>query len=147
MLHNDIAIRFLTNSLKSSTETLSCSKVVGCLERMREVVIRLKMITWGLYGLSQVPAGMLLANHNAMLGPYFGDLGGTNWPHIPLHKKPTKLEEDFHHLLTNITYVMSNKTLENVSLLDIPTFGSTVTKEKNLGLAPVLGSGGMNKKP
>ena len=40
------AIKFLTNSFKSSTETLSCPKVVGCLERMREVVIRLKMITW-----------------------------------------------------------------------------------------------------
>ena len=91
------------------------------------------MIQWGLYGLGQVPAGLFLANHNFMLGPYFGDLGGTNWPHIPLHIKPTKLEEDFHQLLTNITYFMSNGTLKNVSLLDLPAFGSTIgTLRKNL---------------
>ena len=127
------AMKFITDAFVPSSEILSCFKIDGCLERTREVVIRLKMIQWGLYGLGQVPAGLLLANHNVMLGPYFGDLGGTNWPHIPLHKKPTKLEEDFHQLLTNITYVMSNGTLENVSLLDLPAFGSTIgTLRKNL---------------
>ena len=126
-------MKFITDAYVSSSETLSCFKIDGCLEKIREVVIRLKMIQWGLYGLGQVPAGLLVATHNVMLGPYFGDLGGANWPHIPLYKKPTKLEEDFNQLLTNITYVMSSGTLKNVSLLDLPAFGSTIgTLRKSL---------------
>ena len=95
--------------------------------------MRLKMIQWGLYGLDEVSTGLFVANHFTMLGTYFGDLGGTNWPHVPLHKKPTTLEKDFNQLLTDITFVMSNKTLNNVSILDLPAFGSSVgTLRKDL---------------
>ena len=120
------ALTFIKNVSLSSTQTGSCFEIEGCLEITREVIVRLKMIQWGLYGLGQTSAGLYLANHNTMMGPYFGDIGGTNWPHIPLHKKPTALEEDFNQLLTNITFVMSNETLENISILDLPAFGSTI---------------------
>ena len=78
-------------------------------------------------------AGLFLAKHYAMLGPYFGDLDIQNWPHVPLHKEPTSLEEDFHKLLTNFTFLLSNGSVENISLLDLPAFGSTiVTLRKDL---------------
>ena len=70
------AIKFITDAFVPTSKISTCFKIDGCLERIREVVIRLKMIQWGLYGLGQVPAGLFLANHNFMLGPYFGDLGG-----------------------------------------------------------------------
>ena len=104
-----------------------------CLEVTREVVIRLKMIEWGLFGLGSASAGLYVAEYFLKLGPYFGDLGGSNWPHIPFHRKQTSLEEEFNRLLTNITFVISEGTLRNVSLLDLPAFGSTVaTLRKDL---------------
>ena len=91
------------------------------------------MIEWGLFGLGSASAGLYVAEYFLKLGPYFGDLGGSNWPHIPFHRKQTSLEEDFNGLLTNITFVISEGTLRNVSLLDLPAFGSTVaTLRKDL---------------
>ena len=78
-------------------------------------------------------AGLFLANHYTMVGPYFGDVDMQNWPHVPLHKEPTALEEDLHQLLTNFTFFLSNGTLRNISLLDLPAFGSTIpTLRKDL---------------
>ena len=126
-------IHFIRNEFMPLTQTLSCFEIEGCLETKMEVVMRLKMIQWGLYGLDEVSTGLFVANHFTMLGPYFGDLGGTNWPHVPLHKEPTTLEKDFNQLLTDITFVMSNETLNNVSILDLPAFGSSVgTLRKDL---------------
>ena len=86
-----------------------------------------------MYGLGAAGSGVYLANHHSKLGPYFGDIDGNEWPHTPLHKEPTSLEEDFNQLLTNITFVMSNGTLENISILDLPAFGSTIgTLKKGL---------------
>ena len=65
-----------------------------------------------------------------MLGPYFGDIDGNEWPHIPLHKDPSSLAEDFNQMLTNLTFEMSNGILANVSLLDLPAFGSTIATLK-----------------
>ena len=91
------------------------------------------MIEWGLFGLGSASAGLYVAEYFLKLGPYFGDLGGSNWPHIPFHRKQTSLEEEFNGLLTNITFVISEGTLRNVSLLDLPAFGSTVaTLRKDL---------------
>ena len=81
----------------------------NCLEGTREVVIRLKMMQWGIFGLGGAAGGLILAHHYANLGPYFGGTKENIWPHIPLHKEPTSLEESFNQLLANITYVMSNK--------------------------------------
>ena len=51
-------------------------------------------------------------------------------PGIPLHKEPNQLENDFNQLLMDITFLMSNGALKNVSLLDLPAFGSTITTLK-----------------
>ena len=96
------------------------------LEDIREVVIRLKMIEWGIHGLGGASAGLFLAYHHLKLGPYFGDVDGNEWPYIPLHKEPTNLEYNFNQLLSNITFAMSNETLNNISILDLPAFGSTI---------------------
>ena len=104
-----------------------------CLEVTREVVIRLKMIEWGLFGLGSASTGLYVAEYFLKLGPYFGDLGGSNWPHIPFNMKQTSLEEEFNELLTNMAFVISEGTLRNVSLLDLPAFGSSVaTLRKDL---------------
>ena len=109
-----------------NTHFTECDKQENCTRDTREVVVRLKMIEWGIFGLGTASAGSFLAYHHQMLGPYFGDIDGNEWPRIPLHKEPTKLEKDFNQLLTNITFAMSNKSLRNISLLDLPGFGATI---------------------
>ena len=118
-------LNFIENESLTVSHSQPCFER-NCLEAIREVVIRLKMIEWGIFGLGSASAGLYISEYFIALGSYFGDLGESNWPHIPLHKKPTSLENDFNQLLTNITFIMSNGTLENVSLLDLPAFGSTV---------------------
>ena len=50
------------------------------------------------------------------MGSYFADVFENEWPGIPLHKEPNQLENDFNQLLMDITFLMSNGTLKNVSL-------------------------------
>ena len=88
------------------------------------------MIEWGMHGLGAASAGSIVAYHHNMLGSYFGDIAGNEWPHIPLHKPPTSLENNFNQLLTNITFALSNGTSKNISLLDFPAFGSIITTLK-----------------
>ena len=73
-------------------------------------------------------AGTFLANHYATLGPYFGDKNGNDWPHSPFVNEPTQLELDFNEKMMKITEIMSNGTLEDVSILDLPAFGSSVAR-------------------
>ena len=73
-----------------ASESQVCIEI-HCLEVTREVVIRLKMIEWGLFGLGSASTGLYVAEFFLKLGPYFGDLGGSNWPHIPFHMKKTSL--------------------------------------------------------
>ena len=88
---------------------------------------------WEIHDLGAASAGVFLAYHHSMLGSYFGDMDGNEWPHVPLHKEPTSLEDDFNQLLTHITFLMSNQTLKNISILDLPAFGSSiVTLRKEL---------------
>ena len=124
------AISHIRNTSQISNLSLLSSDLKGCLEALRELIVRLKMLEWGLGGGT---AGLFLVFHHSILGSYFGDVDGNNWPHIPLHKEPTLLEEDFNNLLTNIIYQLSNGILNNVSLLDLPAFGSTIgTLKKGL---------------
>ena len=58
-------------------------------------MIRLKMLEWGLFGLGEATAGLFIAYHYSKLGPYFGDLDGNKWPHFPLYKSPSLLEQNF----------------------------------------------------
>ena len=91
------------------------------------------MIEWGHLGHYNFTSGSYFAHHYRILGPYFGDFAGNEWPHTPLHKDPISLADDFNHLLMNFTFEISNGTLKNVSLLDLPAFGSTIgTLKKGL---------------
>ena len=110
------AITYIKNLTKISKQCSSCINVTKGLEETREVVVRLKMMEWGIFGLGEASAGLYLAYHYATLGPYFGGVEGNVWPHNPLHEEPTLLEEEFHLLLTNVTFLLSNKTLKNFSL-------------------------------
>ena len=124
------AITYMKNKLLSSNLTIPCLETGECLEATRKLVIGLKMVEWGVHSQEETTAGSYLAYHHLMLGPYFGDVDGNEWPHIPLYKEPTSLEHQFNELLTNITFEMSNHKLRDVSLLDLPSFGSTIVTLK-----------------
>ena len=113
-----------------STDASSCFEDHNCLERTLEVIMRLKLIEFGYIRHRSSSAALLFGLHHDLLGPYFGDLDGNEWPHIPLNEEPDSLSDDFNTLLTKITFVMSNGTLKNVSLLDLPAFGSTISTLK-----------------
>ena len=99
-----------------------------CHETTRRILLQLMMIKWGLFGLGDGTAGTFLANHYSILGPYFGNTNGNDWPHSPFVNEPTPLELDFNEKMMKITEMMSNGTLENVSILDLPAFGSSVAR-------------------
>ena len=70
-----------------NTHFTECDKQENCTRDTREVVVRLKMIEWGIYGMGEATAGTYLAYFYSKLGPYFGndDPEKTNkWPHIGL---------------------------------------------------------------
>ena len=52
----------------SLPSTLSCFKINRCLEIVREVILRLKLIEWGVLGHKVSNAGVFLAFHHNMLG-------------------------------------------------------------------------------
>ena len=103
-------------------------QVPGCQKTVRKVILQLTMIQWGILGLGDASAGAFLANHYPSLGPYFGNIEAQNWPHTPLKNMPTKLESDFNLQMMKITEIISNGSLENVSIMDFPAFGSKFAK-------------------
>ena len=113
-------------TLINKTSVRDNSPPLGCYETTRKIVLQLKMIEWGIYGLGDGTAGMFLANHYSTLGPYFGDKFGHDWPHSPLLKEPSKLELAFHQQMTQITEELTNGKLKNVSILDFAAFGSMI---------------------
>ena len=110
----------------SLSSTVVCSEIVGCAETTRHIVIQLKMIKWGLFGVGEATAGMYLAQHYSRLGTYFGDMDGNEWPHAPLHSVPTPMENNLNNYLTEITKELSGGKLKDVSILDLPSFGSKI---------------------
>ena len=125
------ALEYIKNvSSVSEQHDLSCLEMIICLETEREVVIRLKMLEWGLFGLGEASAGLFLAYHYSKLGPYFGDLNGNEWPHFPLYENPSELEKTFDQILMNLTNIISNYKLMNTSLIDLPAFGSKIVNLK-----------------
>ena len=66
--HIKLAIAHIRNETMSSTESLSCSKIDGCLEIIREVILRLKLIELGGFGPTVSNAGLFLAFHHNILG-------------------------------------------------------------------------------
>ena len=105
------AIEYIKNVSSTSPHFQDCSEKAGCLKNTREVVIRLKMIEWGLFGLGQATSGWFLAYHYSKLGPYFGDLDGNTWPHFPLHQGPSSLETSFDRILMNLTHIVSQANI------------------------------------
>ena len=51
---------------------------------------------------------------------------GSEWPHIPLYKEPSKLEVKFNQILTRITEELSDGKLTEISILDLPAFGAKI---------------------
>ena len=105
---------------------LDSSQPTLCFETMRKIVLQLKMAEWGIYGIGDGTAGTFLAQHFATLGPYFGDLDPFNWPHSPFVNEPTQLELKFNEKMIQMTEIVSNGSLQDVSLLDLSAFGSTI---------------------
>ena len=103
-------------------------QVPGCQKIVRKVILQLTMIQWGILGLGDASAGAFLANHYPSLGPYFGNIEAQNWPHTPLKNMPTNLESEFNLQMMKITEIISNGSLENVSIMDFPAFGSKFAK-------------------
>ena len=65
---------------------------------------------------------------SSTIGPYFGDMEGNDWPHNPLYDEPSLLELKFNQYLMKAVNIMSNGTLENVSLIDLPALGSKIAQ-------------------
>ena len=66
--HIKLAIAHIKNETSSSTESLSCSEIDMCLEIIREVILRLKLIEVGGFGPTVSNAGLFLAFHHNILG-------------------------------------------------------------------------------
>ena len=99
---------------------------------MRKVVMQLKLTDLGIHGLVDGAAGTFVAAHHSTLGPYYGDVGGHNWPHSSFVKQPSQSEIAFNLKMVQTIETMSNGKIKNVSLLDLPAFGSTIPwLEKN----------------
>ena len=94
---------------------------------MRKIVLQLKMAEWGIYGIVDGTAGTFLTQHFSTLGPYFGDMDPYNWPHSPFVNEPTQLELKFNEKMIQMTEIMSNGSLQDVSILDLSAFGSTIS--------------------
>ena len=108
------------------TPNSPCSELTGCGSLTRKILLQLKTIEWKILGLGDGTAGMFLANHYPNIGPYFGDKNGHDWPHSPLNQKPKHLELKLHEMMMKITEKLSNGTLQNVSIIDLPAFGSYI---------------------
>ena len=74
----------------------SCFEDQNCLERTLEVSMQcLELIEFGYLGHRNLSAALLLGLHHDLLGPYFSDVEGNEWPHIPLHTD--SLADDFNN--------------------------------------------------
>ena len=99
---------------------------------MRKVVLQLQLMELGIHGLGDGAAGTFVAAHHSTLGAYLGDGGEHNWPHSPFVKEPSQSELAFNRKMVEMVETMSSGKLKNVSLLDLPAFGSTIPwLEKN----------------
>ena len=122
----ETAIQNIKHISESITTTALCSEIPGCQEKVRHTILQLLMIEWGILQLGDLAAGLFLANHYSLVGPYFGSTDGPNWPHIPLIKEPSLQESYLHKEMMRVTEVLSNGKLKNISMLDLPAFGSKI---------------------
>ena len=122
----DTALNFVKNKSALTEADINCSLLPGCLKKARKTILQLILIEWGVLGVGTSTAGLFLANHYQALGPYFGNGDGHNWPNEPLVKAPFPLESAFHEKMVKMTELMSHGKLVNISLLDLPAFGSSI---------------------
>ena len=66
------------------------------------------MLGWGIFGISQSPAGMFLAFHHSILGPYYGDNEG-RVVRVLIETKAVencckKMASKFCHQLSNFSF-------------------------------------------
>ena len=122
----ETVIQNIKQMSESITTTTICSEIPGCQEKVRRTILQLLMMEWGILELGDLSAGLFLANHYSLIGPYFGSTDGPNWPHTPLSKEPSLQESYLHKEMMRVTEVLSNGTLKNISMLDLPAFGSKI---------------------
>jgi hypothetical protein len=120
------AIQNIKHMSESIATSNVCSEIPGCQEKVRRTILQLLMMEWGIMGLGDFSAGLFLANHYSFIGPYFGSIDGPNWPHTPLSKDPSHQESYLHKEMMRITQVLSKGKLTNISILDLPAFGSKI---------------------
>ena len=119
-------LRKIKDMSESITTSTTCSEIPGCQEKARRTILQLLMMEWGILELGDLAAGLFLANHYSIVGPYFGSTDGPNWPHTPLSKDPLLQESYLHKEMMRITEVLSKGKLMNISILDLPAFGSKI---------------------
>ena len=122
----ETAIQNIKHMSESITTSKVCSEIPGCQEKVRRTILQLLMMEWGIMGLGDLAAGLFLVNHYSFIGPYFGSTDGPNWPHTPLSKDPSHQESYLHKEMMRITEVLSKGKLMNISILDLPAFGSKI---------------------
>ena len=105
---------------------MECAAKPNCTKLLRRYVMQVVMLGWGIFGISQSPAGMFLAFHHSLLGPYFGDDGGHTWPHNPFNNTPTELEETFNDKMVEITDKFTKGKLKELSFLEFAGIGNSV---------------------
>ena len=99
---------------------LDYTKLIGCSENTRKIVLQLKMIELGFYGLGDGSAGMFLADHYSQVGPYFGNLDEHEWPHSPFVNEPSLLELNLNQKMMEMTDILSHGKLKDVRAADLP---------------------------
>ena len=95
----------------------------------QEFVKKIDKQDLGPLGVEELPtAGIFLAQHHNKLGQYYENSNENIWPHYPLHMDPSYLEEEFNSYMIKLTEAMPNSKLKNISILDLPAFGSKLEK-------------------
>ena len=82
---------------------------------------------WGILELGDLAElDYFLQSHFSLVGPYFGSTDEPNWPSTPLSKEPSLQESYLHKEMMRLTEILSNRKLKNISILDLPAFGSKI---------------------
>ena len=125
-------IKKMAGILTSSCDKTSFEPTVECLENpecligMRNITIQLKLIQWGYYGPTETSLGIYIAYHRKTLGGFFENSLDNSWPYQPLHREPNDWEIQLNEYMTKMTEEISNGKLTDISILDLPGFGSHI---------------------
>ena len=121
----DAALNFIKEGRTNQSMETLCEG--HCHKKVREVAVILLMVKWGYYGPAETTAGYYLANHRSEIGSYYVNSHNNQWPYHPLHTAPNELEVRLHKILVSLTEAMSSGKIMNISILDLPAFGSKKT--------------------